>query len=337
MDAALVFVSDSEPGITRQRRGRSWAYFDADGNRITDRYEIERLNGVALPPAYQNAWFCACPDGHLLATGIDARGRKQYRYHPEYRAAREQMKYETLAAFGRKLPLIRRRVQRDIATGGLTRDRAVASVIRLLDSGAVRIGNEAYAKANRSFGATTLRMRHVSVTGKALRLRFRAKSGKLRELSLSDRSLIRFVRAMQDLPGQHLFRFLDEEGAPCPVGSSDVNAYLQETMGGSFTAKHFRTWKATVIAFEVLVSAREHVPIRELTNRVSEELGNTPAIARKSYIHPMLIEIASSRNEQEALRRSVRLPRRTKTLSRYERALLTLLERAQEPAGQLAA
>lgn len=337
MEAALVFVTDGEPGISRRPLAHGWAYFDAEGNRIVDRDEIDRLNRIALPPAYHDAWFCPHPNGHLLATGIDARGRKQYRYHPDFRAERELMKYDTLAAFGRRLPLVRRRVERDIATGGLTRERAVASVVRLLDSGAIRIGNEAYAKANRSFGATTLRKRHATVKGRALRLRFRAKSGKMRELSLTDRNLIRFVRAMQDLPGQHLFRFLAEDGTPCPVGSSDVNAYLRETMGENFTAKHFRTWKATLIAFETLVDAPEHVSMKELTGRVSEGLGNTPAIARKSYIHPALLEIAADRAAQEALRRAIRLPRRTKMLSRHERGLIAFLEEGAKGVSRPAA
>ncbi len=326
MTVALVFVTDSEPGISRRPLAHGWAYYDAEGHRIADRDEIDRLNRIALPPAYRDAWFCPHPNGHLLATGIDARGRKQYRYHPDFRAERELMKYDALAAFGRRLPLLRRRVERDIASGGLTRERAVASVVRLLDSGAIRVGNEAYAKANRSFGATTLRTRHVSVKGKALHLRFRAKSGKVRELRLTDRSLIRFVRAVQDLPGQHLFRFRAEDGTSCPVGSSDVNAYLHETMGENFTAKHFRTWKATLIAFEMLVEVRGRVSMKELAARVSEQLGNTPAIARKSYIHPALLEVVADRTAQERLRGVVRLPRRTKTLSRHERGLIAFLE-----------
>lgn len=326
MKVALVFVTDSEPGISRRPLTHGWAYFHPDGSRITDREEIDRLNRIALPPAYRDAWFCPHPNGHLLATGFDARGRKQYRYHPDFRAERDLMKYDTLAEFGRRLPLVRRRVERDIAAGGLTRERAVASVVRLLDSGAIRIGSEVYAKANRSFGASTLRVRHASVKGRALRLRFRAKSGKMRELNLTDRNLIRFVRAVQDLPGQHLFRFLAEDGTASPVGSSDVNDYLRETMGESFTAKHFRTWKATLIAFETLVNGREHVSVREVTTRVSEELGNTPAVARKSYIHPALLDLATDRAGQEALRRTIRLPRRTKTLSRHERGLILFLE-----------
>ena len=326
MNATLVFVTDGDPGISRRQLAHGWAYFDPDGNRIADRAEIERLNGIALPPAYRDAWFCAHPNGHLLATGIDARGRKQYRYHPDFRAERDLMKYDTLAAFGRRLPLVRLRVERDIASAGLNRERAVASVVRLLDSSAIRVGNEVYAKANRSFGATTLRKRHASVKGRALRLRFRAKSGQLRELNLTDRNLIRFVRAMQDLPGQHLFRFLGEDGTPCPVGSSDVNAYLHETMNENFTAKHFRTWKATLIAFETLMQAHAPVSMKELTARVSEELGNTPAIARKSYIHPALLDIVTDRAAQERLRGTIRLPRRTNTLSRYERGLISLLE-----------
>lgn len=336
-DTELVFVDDREPGVTRKRGGRGWAYFDAGGARITDRDEIERLNAIALPPAYRDAWFCPQANGHLLATGIDARGRKQYRYHPRFRTVRDCAKFDGLAGFGGALPDLRRRVERDLAQRGLTRARAVASVVRLLDAAGIRVGNEAYVEANKSFGATTLRMRHVELKGQVLRLRFRAKSGKVQEARLSDRALARFVRAMQDLPGQHLFQFLDAEGAPCPVGSSDVNAYIHEAMGEDFTAKHFRTWTASVAAFELLAEADPPAPMRDLLDAVSQRLGNTPAIARKSYIHPALLALAGDKAALAAFRASLRLPRRTRWLSRHERGLIAYLQAAPETAKLLAA
>ena len=336
-DAEPIFVDDREPGVTRKRGGRGWAYFDAEGARITDRDEIDRLNAIALPPAYRDAWFCPHPYGHLLATGIDARGRKQYRYHPRFRTVRDCAKFDGLAGFGSALPRLRRQVERDLAKRGLTRERAVASVVRLLDAAGIRVGNEAYVQANKSFGATTLRMRHAELKGQVLRLRFRAKSGKVQEARLNDRALNRFVRAMQDLPGQHLFQFLDAEGAPCPVGSSDVNAYIHAAMGEEFTAKHFRTWTASVAAFALLADADAPVPMRDLLDTVSQRLGNTPAIARKAYIHPALLALAGDKAAQAAFRAKLRLPRRTRWLSRHERGLIAYLEAAPETARLLAA
>ncbi|HET9629041.1 MAG TPA: DNA topoisomerase IB [Novosphingobium sp.] len=334
----LHFCDDSLPGITRRRLQRGdhayWAYYDAAGQRITDRGEIERLDRIALPPAYDRAWFCPRGDGHLLATGFDARGRKQYRYHPLFRLSRESAKFDNTARFGALLPLVRKRVEQDLSRRALCRTRAIASVVRLLDTGGIRIGNEAYAKANRSFGATTLRMRHARVKGQALRLRFTAKSGKLREMTITDRSLLRFVRAMQDLPGQHLFQYLDESGGPCPVTSGDVNDYLRETMGGEFTAKHFRTWHASAMGFELLATAGGKVGVKALASEVSERLGNTPAIARKSYIHPAVLALVP---RQEDWRRRLKLPRATRWLTRHERGLIDLLEGAPAASELLTA
>ena len=325
----LVYVDDSLPGITRRRLAKGWAYFDPHGQRVRDRAEIDRLNAVGLPPAYVDAWFCPAANGHILATGIDARGRKQYRYNPAFRAAREAEKFDSTAAFGRLLPLVRARVEADLAGGTLSRERAIASVVRLLDSGSIRVGNEAYARANKSFGATTLKMRHAELKGSVVRLRFRAKGGVMREMRLNDRGLARFVRKMQDLPGQDLFQYLDDDGQPCPIGSQDVNGYLCETMGEHFTAKTFRTWHASVLAFEALAEARESLGMKALMERVSERLGNTPAIARKSYVHPAVSGLIDA---QEEWRKSLRLPRATRWLSRAERGLIAMLEDAGAPA-----
>jgi DNA topoisomerase-1 len=325
----LRFTDDRQPGITRKRVKRgvriTFAYHGPDGARITDRAEIDRLNAIALPPAYEQAWYCPDGLGHILATGIDARGRKQYRYHPGFRLVRESAKFDSTARFGALLPKVRQRVEQDLAARALCRTRAIASVVRLLDTGGIRIGNEAYAKANRSFGATTLRMKHVAITGRALRLRFVAKSGKLRDMRLTDRSLLRFVRAMQDLPGQHLFQYLDAEGSACPVTSTDVNTWLRETMDDDFTAKHFRTWHASALAFERLAMAREKVTLKVLLEEVSDRLGNTPTVARKSYIHPAVLALVDG---QEQWRESLRLPRATRWLSRAERGLIALLQQA---------
>lgn len=332
--AKLVHVDDSLPGITRRRCGRGWIYFDAQGQRIADRAEIDRLNAIALPPAYGDAWFCPSPDGHILATGIDARGRKQYRYHPDFRTAREGEKFDRCAAFGRLLPLVRARVEEELARRTLSRERCIASVVRLLDTGGIRIGNEAYARVNRSFGATTLRMRHARLKGEVLRLRFRAKSGRQREMRVTDRGLVRFVRKMQDLPGQHLFQYLGEDGCAVPIGSAEINAWLREATGGDFTAKHFRTWRASVLAFGILADAKAGVPLGQVLAHVSDQLGNTPAIARKSYIHPAVLACVAT---QEQWRAGLRLPRATRWLSRHERGLIALLENGPAATALLAA
>lgn len=326
MSGTLRYCDDGQPGITRKAVRGGWGYWDADGNRITDRDEINRLNAIALPPAYTDAWYCAHADGHLQATGIDARGRKQYRYHPEFRAAQEAAKYGRCASFGHRLSRLRAKIETDLRKRALSRERAVAAVVRLLDLGHVRVGNEGYAKANKSFGATTLRRRHARLEGRTLKLQYRAKSGRIRVLRITDGSLIGFVRKCQDLPGQHLFGWLDDAGAAHPVTSSDVNAYIRDAMGDDFTAKHFRTWGASVIAFETLATARGHVGLKTLLEPVTAALGNTPSIARKSYVHPDLIELAKDRDAQAAFRETLALPRTTRYLSRAERGLIAFLE-----------
>jgi DNA topoisomerase-1 len=319
----LVHVNDGRPGITRKKSGRGWAYFGPDGKRITQRAEIDRLNKIALPPAYVDAWFCPNPHGHILATGIDDKGRKQYRYHPDYRTYQEAEKFDGCADFGLLLPKLRKRVEHDLAGSALTRERAVASVVRLLDESIVRVGNESYAKANKSFGATTLRQRHASVAGQTVKLRFMAKSGKLCEVAVTDRRLAHFVRKMEDLPGQHLFQYVGGDGEVHPVGSAEVNDYLCETMGEHFTAKNFRTWHASAIAFGLLAHAKRPLTIKALMEEVSAKLGNTPAIARKSYVHPALVALV---DRQIKWRKDLKLPRKTKWLSAEERGLLELLE-----------
>jgi len=272
--------------------GRYWAYFDAEGKRITDRDDIDRLNAVGLPPAYTDAWFCADPDGHLQATGVDARGRKQYRYHPAFRKKRESAKYEGLLEFGKALPRLRRRVERDLKRRDLTRDAVLAAVVRLLDTEHIRIGNEEYARENKSFGATTLRARHLKRTGHGLLMRFTGKHGIVHDVKITDTNLKRICKRCQDLPGQMLFQYVNGDGEPKPVTSSDVNDYIREAMGGDFTAKHFRTWSASVIAFNEMLKKAENarISVKTVVEPVAEALGNTPAISRKSYVHPKLLD-----------------------------------------------
>jgi len=324
MSNALVFADDGTPGITRKRIRNSWGYFAPDGSRITDRDEIDRLNKIALPPAYIDCWYATDPDAHLLAFGFDARGRKQYRYHPGWTEERAARKFDLCPAFGLALPKLRKRIEADLAGRTLGRERAIASVVALLDTGAIRVGNEAYARTNKSFGATTLRNRHAKIEGRVLRLRFKGKSGKLHEIDCTDAKLVRCVRRMQDLPGQNLFQYLDDSGDPVPVSSGDVNGYIHETMGDQFTARNFRTWTASAIAFG-LVCANPQIGLKPLLEQVAERLGNTPAIARKSYVHPAVLAAVQGDAGYTALLPG-RLPRATKWLSGDERGLIGFLD-----------
>jgi DNA topoisomerase-1 len=324
----LRHSSDSEPGISRKRMGRYWAYFDADGKRVTDRGEIDRLNAVGLPPAYEKAWFCADANGHLQATGVDARGRKQYRYHPAFREKRDSAKYEGLLEFGKALPKLRRRVEQDLKRRSLTREAVIAAVVRLLDRQHIRIGNEEYAKENKSFGATTLRRRHLRRTGHGLMMRFAGKHGIVHEVKITDSNLKRICKRCQDLPGQMLFQYVNGDGEPKPVTSGDVNDYIKEASGGEFTAKHFRTWGASVIACDQLLKKAEHarISLKTVIEPVAEALGNTPAISRKSYVHPKLLEAVKedSRDPLSGMER----PRGRKRMSSSEVALLHFLTSA---------
>ncbi len=327
MAARIVYCDDSKPGITRSKVRNGWAYYDPKGDRITDRDEIDRLNAVGLPPAYVNAWYCPKPNGHIQAIGWDEKGRKQYRYHPDFREAQEAAKYERCAEFGHVLPRIRRQVEADLKKRALSKDRAIAAVVRLLDGGHIRVGNEAYAEANESFGATTLRKRHGEVKGSTLKLQYKGKSGKLRNLRITDRSLASTVRKMQDLDEQHLFAWLDEDGEAQPVTSSDVNDYIKRASGTDFTAKNFRTFAASVCAFEALASAEADLSLKAMLEPVVARLGNTPAIARKSYVHPSLVALV--KKGQAAFRKGIKLPRSNRYLTRAERGLIAFLESLQ--------
>lgn len=328
----IVYVDPDMPGISRKKVRNGWGYWTAKGKRITDRDEIDRLNRIALPPAYVDAWFCPSPHGHIQAVGYDARGRRQYRYHVDFRAKQDAAKYDRLADFGRALPLLRAQVERDISGKPTARDTVIAAVIRLLDEGHIRVGNESYARDNKSFGATTLRNRHAKVTRSALSLQYRAKSGIMRKLTISDRGLMRIVRRVHDLPGQNLFQYLDDDGMACAVGSADVNGYIKAAMGDDFSAKHFRTWGASVIALETITGAGDDAPLKiaDVLAPVAEALGNTPTIARKSYVHPAVLDLAGHRDAAPAL------PRKTRWMTSVERALIALLDEGPKDLSKAA-
>jgi DNA topoisomerase-1 len=323
----LRHSSDNEPGITRKRIKEAWGYFDAEGNRITDREEIDRLNAIGLPPAYEQAWFCADPNGHMQATGVDARGRKQYRYHPDFREKRDAAKYDGLLEFGKALPKLRRKVDADLRKRNLDRDTVLAAVVRLLDTEHIRIGNEQYAKDNKSYGATTLRNRHLRRKGSAMQMRFTGKHGIVHEVRISDSNLKRICKRCQELPGQMLFQYVGGDGEPKPIGSGDVNEYIKTATGGDFTAKHFRTWGASVIAFDQLLKKAENarITVKTVVEPVAEALGNTPAISRKSYVHPGLLE--SIKQDSRDPLNGMDRPRGRKWLSSEEVGLLEFLAR----------
>ena len=320
----LVFSDDHAPGISRKRRGKGFSFHLPSGDIIRDASEVARLRAVALPPAYRRCWFCPDPDGHIQATGYDARGRKQYRYHPAFRADQEAGKFARCAAFGAALPAMRARIERAMRGRAVTQERTLAAMVRLLDVGLLRIGNECYARENGSYGVSTLRKRHARIESGMLRLDYRAKSGKQRELRLRDAALLRFVRAMQDLPGQHLFQYLDALGQRHEVGSSEVNAFIAETMGQGFSAKHFRTWGGTLVAFEAWRGSAGAIGMTAALETVAEALGNTPAISRKSYVHPLVIAAIKAGPVDPASLPP--RPRATRWMSRDERALLAFLK-----------
>ncbi|MGH6915128.1 MAG: DNA topoisomerase IB, partial [Geminicoccales bacterium] len=296
--AGLRYVKDDGAGITRQRVGKGFAYYGREGQLIRDRRELDRIRGLVVPPAWIDVWICPRSDGHLQATGRDARGRKQYRYHPEWRATRDATKFDRMLAFGRALPGIRSSVEADMARRGLPREKVLATVVRLLETTLIRVGNQEYARENQSFGLTTLRDRHVDFeAASGLLFEFRSKSGKRQRIGLRDRRLARIVRSCQELPGQELFQYVDDEGLQRDVTSADVNEYLQEVSGEPFTAKDFRTWAGTVLAslalsefesFDSQAAAKRN--LTRAIEQVAGQLGNTPAVCRKSYIHPEVLD-----------------------------------------------
>ena len=345
-EAGLRYVDDSKPGLRRKRNGKGFRYIDPKGAAVRDPDEIARLKSLAIPPAYTDVWICPHPNGHIQATGRDEKGRKQYRYHPRFREAREASKFHRIMAFAEALPGIRQRIDADMGKRGLPREKVLATVVHLLETTLIRVGNDDYARSNKSYGLTTLRDPHVKIAGSEMRFRFKGKSGKEWSVSMRDRRVAKIVKACQDLPGQELFQYLDEDGERRDVTSSDVNAYLREITGEDFTAKDFRTWAGTVLAalalqeFEAFDNAaKAKKNLRAAIESVSSRLGNTPTICRKCYIHPQILDCYLEGGMLLQVKEAVEgeLKNGLDTLRPEEAAVLSLLrgrlERAAEAAG----
>ncbi len=346
--AGLVYVHDDhEPGITRRKSGKGWSFRAPDGAPIKDRATIERINKLAVPPAYTDVWICPTDKGHIQATGRDDKGRKQYRYHAAFREVRESAKYEHVTAFAEALPTIRATVKRHMALHGLPRTKVLATVVYLLETTLIRVGNEGYAKHNQSYGLTTLEDRHVDASGADLRFAFKGKSNKMWNLKVHDRRVAKIVKACHDLPGQHLFQYLDHDGHTHSVSSHDVNEYLREITGRDVSAKDFRTWAGTVLAALALhefgtidTEAKAKKNVRAAIERVSARLGNTPTICRKCYVHPAVVNSYMSGDLLLEIKEEVDAELRDDLpkLKPEEVAVLTLLERriAHDLAGKTA-
>jgi DNA topoisomerase-1 len=326
--AGLTYVSDHDPGISRSPSAGGFDYRDPSGAPIDDPDILERIRGLAIPPAYADVWICPDPAGHIQATGRDRRGRKQYRYHPLWRAHRDDAKYDRMAAFGRALPRLRAQVEADLARRGMPREKVLAAVVRLLELTLIRVGNDEYARKNKSFGLTTLRKRHVDVRGGAVAFEFRGKSGQQHRTSLRDRRLARVVQCCEELPGQRLFQYADQDGVTHAVGSHDVNAYIQAATGEAFTAKDFRTWAGSLLAAQLLAAcesasseAQHKHKVAVCVKAVARKLGNTPAVCRSSYIHPGVIAAHADDRLKTAFRRCLECP------DTCEKALLRFLGR----------
>lgn len=339
--AGLRYVNEDDKGISRRRQGRGFSYRDPDGRIVRDAARLRRIRSLAIPPAWSEVWICPDERGHIQATGRDARGRKQYRYHPVWREVRDEAKFERTIAFAEALPRLRQRVEVDLSLRGLPRAKVLAAVVRLLEMTLLRVGNEEYARQNRSFGLTTLRDRHAAIQGSRFKLNFRGKGGKRHEVGLSDRRLARIVRQCQEVPGQHLFQYIDDDGQPQGIDSDDVNEYLREAMGREFSAKDFRTWAGTVLAAQALQALNEETdgaPRSSLVRAVEDvarRLGNTPAVCRRCYIHPAVIDahIDGSLRQLLEQRASADLREAGDELPDEERTVLDLLRRRLAESG----
>ena len=334
-DAGLRYVTDDQPGYTRKRKGEDFEYFDTDGKPILDETRLLRIRRLAIPPAYEEVWICPTANGHLQATGRDARGRKQYRYHERWREARDENKYDRMVVFGKALPKIRRRVNKDLKQRDLPRSKVLATVVQLLERTFIRIGNEEYAKDNKSFGLTTMRNHHVDVKGETLKFTFKGKSGVKHEVDVSDRRLAKIIRQLQDLPGQDVFQYVNGDGKVRDITSQDVNDYLREITGEEFTAKDFRTWAGTVLAamalntqekFESQAEAKRN--IKTAVSAVSKILGNTPTVCRKCYVHPAVLETYLDGEMIEGLKEKTEetLSRKLPNLRAEEAAVMAFLQ-----------
>lgn len=295
--AGLRYVYDDQPGISRLRRGKSFRYAASDGSPVKDTKALARIKSLVIPPAWNDVWICKDENGHLQCTGRDVKGRKQSRYHPKWRTVRDESKYERMLLFGEVLPKIRERIEHDLALRGLPREKVLAAIVRLLETTYIRVGNTEYARTNKSYGLTTMRNRHVRVRGSKMQFHFEGKSGVEHTIDLNDARLAKIVKSCSDLPGYELFQYVGEDGVPHTVDSSDVNAYLFEITGQHFTAKDFRTWAGTVLAcvmlkeFEAFGSATEAKRnVVQAIKKVAAELGNTPSVCRKAYVHPAVLE-----------------------------------------------
>jgi DNA topoisomerase-1 len=330
--ASLRYVTDDKPGISRQRRGAAFQYIDPSGKVIRDPEELQRIKSLAIPPAWREVWICPLRNGHLQATGRDAKG-KQHRYHPRWREVRDENKYGRIVAFAKALPLIRQRVDSDLRLPGLPRDKILATVVRLLETSHIRVGNEEYARQNKSFGLATLRNRHVNVSGSTIRFEFRGKSGVQHALDINDRRLARIIKRCQDLPGYELFQYVDDDGERRTIDSSDVNEYIRQIAGEEFSTKDFRTWAGTVLAaralqeFETAASDSESKRnIVRAIEGVAKKLGNTKAVCRKCYIHPAVIQSYTDGSLPRALRRRLKKITDSPGLEPEETAVLKLLK-----------
>jgi DNA topoisomerase-1 len=327
--AKLRYVNDDEPGIARKgTTPANFSYHRPNGGEVRAPHILKRIRALAIPPAWTDVWICSDPDGHIQATGRDVKGRKQYRYHPRWQEVRDESKYARMIDFARALPKIRARIDKDLARPGVGRERVLAAIVRLLERSLIRVGNDEYAKANDSYGLTTLRNRHVAVNGKTIEFRFRAKSGKFRRIELDSPRLAKVVRACQELPGQELFEYRDEDGTIRDVTSNEVNAYLREITGADFTAKDFRTWAGTVGAALALrtqalpeAKAAQKRTLNAAIDRVAEMLGNTRAVCRKAYVHPQVFDAFADGTLSKALAHC----RPVKGLDEAETAVLNFL------------
>ncbi len=345
-EAGLVYVHHDKPGITRKKKGKAFHYFDVHGKRITDAETIGRINKLAIPPGYHDVWICPNPRGHIQAVGMDDRGRTQYRYHPKWREVRDEAKYGRMLAFGKALPKIRARINKDLKLDGLPREKVLATVVKLLETTLIRVGNEEYAKTNNSFGLTTIRNDHVDVHGKHIHFEFRGKSGVDHSIDLNDERLAAVIQQCHDLPEQELFEYVDPDGSRHHVGSHDVNAYLHEVTGQHFTAKDFRTWAGTTLAamalqeFEVFdTEAQRKKNVLAAIESVAKRLGNTRTVCRKCYVHPAVVDLYMEGTLVESLkeRLAVKLKRSLHSLKPEEAAVMALLqERLQRESDKAA-
>jgi len=333
--AGLRYVTDARAGITRRRRGKNFHYFDAEGKRITEEETLRRIKSLVIPPAWTDVWICPLANGHLQATGRDARKRKQFRYHPRWRQVRDETKYERMKLFGEALPKIRKHVDKDLALPGLPREKVLATIVRLLETTFIRVGNEEYARENQSYGLTTMRDKHVEIDGAKVHFHFKGKSGKVHSIDVQDKQLARIVKKCRDVPGYELFQYIDEQGDHRSVDASDVNDYLRSITDEAFTAKDFRTWAGTVLACTLLrqfelcetqTQAKKNV-VQAIAS-VAERLGNTPSVCRKCYVHPQVIESYMSGRMVKAFEEQVKkeVAKSPHALGREELDVLYLLE-----------